>query len=32
MVLAGLNVGSVLESNTYNGLEAKIKFNDWKKV
>jgi transcription initiation factor IIE alpha subunit len=32
MVLAGLNVGSVLESNTCNGLEAKIKFNDWKKV
>lgn len=32
MVLAGLNISSVLESNTYNGLETKIKFNDWKKV
>lgn len=32
MVLAGLNVMDVLKSNTYSGLEAKIKFNDWKKV
>ena len=32
MVLAGLNVQSVVESNTYSGLEAKIKFNNWKKV
>jgi hypothetical protein len=22
----------VLESNTYHGLEAKIKFNNWKKI
>jgi predicted RNA-binding Zn-ribbon protein involved in translation (DUF1610 family) len=32
MVLAGLNVMNVLESNIYSGLEAKIKFNNWKKV
>ena len=32
MVLAGLNVMDVLESNTYSGLEAKIKFNNWKKI
>ena len=32
MVLSGLNVQSVIESNTYSGLEAKVKFNEWKKV
>jgi alkyl sulfatase BDS1-like metallo-beta-lactamase superfamily hydrolase len=32
MVLAGLNVMDVLKLNTYSGLEAKIKFNNWKKV
>ena len=32
MVLSGLNVMDVLKSNTYSGLEAKIKFNNWKKV
>jgi transcription elongation factor Elf1 len=32
MVLAGLNVMDVLKSNTYAGLEAKIKFNNWKKI
>jgi hypothetical protein len=32
MVLAGLNVTDVLKSNIYSGLEAKIKFNNWKKV
>ena len=32
MVLAGLNVMDVLKSNTYSGLKAKIKFNNWKKV
>ena len=32
MVLSGLNVMDVLESNTYSGLEAKIKFNNWKKI
>ncbi len=31
-ILAGLNVMDVLKSNTYSGLEAKIKFNNWKKV
>ena len=32
MVLSGLDVQSVVESNVYNGLEAKIKFNYWKKI
>jgi len=32
MVLAGHDVQSIVESNTYTGLEAKLKFNDWKKV
>ena len=32
MVLAGHDVQSVLKLNTYRGLEAKIKFNNWKKI
>ena len=32
MILSGLNVMDVLKSNAYTGLEAKIKFNNWKKV
>lgn len=32
MVLDGLNIANVLESNTHSGLEAKIKFNKWKRV
>jgi predicted RNA-binding Zn-ribbon protein involved in translation (DUF1610 family) len=32
MVLAGHNVMDVLKSNTYSGLEAKVKFTEWKKV
>jgi len=32
MVLAGHDVMSVVELNTYSGLEAKIKFNNWKKI
>ena len=32
MILRGHNVMNVLESNTYSGLKAKIKFNYWKKV
>ena len=32
MVLGGHNVMSVLESNTYSGLQAKVKFNNWKKI
>jgi len=32
MVLSGLNVMDVIESNTYSGLEAKVKFNIWKKI
>jgi len=32
MVLTGHDVMSMLKLNTYSGLEAKIKFNSWKKV
>ena len=32
MVLGGHDIMNVLESNTYSGLKAKIKFNNWKKV
>ena len=32
MVLGGHNIMSVLESNTYSGLQAKVKFNNWKKI
>jgi hypothetical protein len=32
MVLAGHDVMSMIKLNTYAGLEAKIKFNTWKKV
>ena len=32
MINAGQDVSSVLESNVYSGLKAKIKFNNWKKV
>ena len=32
MVMSGLNVQSVIESNTYSGLEAKLKFTTWKKI
>jgi hypothetical protein len=32
MVLSGLNVQEVVESNTYSGLEAKLKFTNWKRV
>lgn len=32
MVLGGLNVNDVLKSNTYSGLEAKVKLTDWKRV
>lgn len=31
-VIGGLNIMDVLKSNTYSGLEAKIKFNNWKKL
>ncbi|MEL0190596.1 MAG: hypothetical protein VW878_07205, partial [Candidatus Poseidoniales archaeon] len=31
MVLAGIDVKNVVKSNTYSGLTAKLKFNDWKK-
>ncbi len=31
MVLSGLDVQSVIESNTYTGLQAKLKFTSWKK-
>ena len=32
MVLGGHDVMSVIKLNTYSGLEAKIKFNTWKKI
>ena len=32
MVLAGHDVQNMVESNTYQGLEAKLKFNNWKKL
>jgi tRNA U54 and U55 pseudouridine synthase Pus10 len=32
MILSGHNVMSVLESNTYSGLEAKVQFTNWKKI
>ena len=32
MVLSGLDVQRVVECNTYQGLEAKLKFTGWKKV
>jgi len=32
MVMAGHDVQNVVESNTYQGLEAKLKFTTWKKV
>ena len=32
MVMSGHNIQSLIESNTYSGLEAKLKFNTWKKI
>ena len=32
MVLAGQDVQSVVESNVYSGLKAKLQFNTWKRV
>jgi len=32
MVLAGHDVQNLVESNTYSGLQAKLKFNTWKKI
>ena len=32
MVLSGHDVVSMIKLNTYSGLEAKVKFNSWKKV
>ena len=32
MVLSGLDIQSVIELNTYSGLEAKLKFTTWKKI
>ena len=32
MVLGGHDVKNVLESNTFSGLQAKLKFNTWKKI
>lgn len=32
MINSGLNAESVIKSNTYSGLEAKLKFTHWKKI
>jgi transcription elongation factor Elf1 len=32
MILSGRDVQSVIELNTYSGLEAKLKFTTWKKI
>jgi len=32
MVLVGLNPHIIIDSNTYKGLSAKIRFYEWKKV
>jgi len=32
MVMSGLDVQSVIKSNTYSGLEAQLKFTTWKKI
>ena len=32
MVLSDIDVSSVLQSSTYSGLKAKVKFNIWKKI
>ncbi len=32
MVLSGQDVMSMLQSNTYSGLEANLKFNTWKRI
>jgi hypothetical protein len=32
MVVAGHNVQDMIKSNTYKGLEAKLKLTEWKKV
>ena len=32
MVLAGHDVQSIVESNIYNGLEANLKFTNWKRI
>ena len=32
MIIAGHDVMSMIKLNTYSGLEAKVKFNSWKKV
>ncbi len=32
MVIAGHNVQSLVESNTYQGIEAQVKLTEWKKV
>ena len=32
MVLSGLNPSDIIKRNTYQGLEAQVKFTDWKKV
>jgi len=32
MILSGHDIMTILKSNTYSGLEAKVQFNNWKKI
>ena len=32
MVMSGLDVQTMIKSNTYSGLEAKVKFTTWKRI
>ena len=32
MVMSGLDVQNLVESNIYSGLQAKLKFTNWKKI
>ena len=32
MTLSGHDVMNMVKSNTYSGLKAKVKFNNWKKI
>jgi len=32
MVMSGIDIDNMLSSNVYSGLQAKLKFNQWKKV
>jgi hypothetical protein len=32
MILSGKNAQDIVESNIHQGLQAKLKFNNWKKI